>query len=161
MTEIKLEVGIEEETIKKEGDNTMFASMASIAKGWPTPKPPIFENGVGGNAAIEGCAVLQIGEILTRKDGSKWEVSGYGTVLKDAICVIIKPKPKRLSGWVNVYDELDDDGYCIEYTERKEEADDFASEVFEERRKRIACIDLSQFEEGYGLDMQITEEENK
>lgn len=53
-------------------------------------------------------------------------------------------KPKVMSGFVNVYD----DGGPVTFWECRHSADWSASH---NSRNRIACIDLSQFEEGEGL----------
>jgi hypothetical protein len=53
-------------------------------------------------------------------------------------------KPKRMSGFVNVYD----DGGSVTFWEDRHSADWSSSHS---DRNRIACIDLSQFEEGEGL----------
>lgn len=69
-------------------------------------------------------------------------VNGTTGVMDDKFD-IIAPAPHKLSGWVNVYDK----GSMGAILETKMIADgnlDF-------NRKRIACIDLSQFTEGHGL----------
>lgn len=53
--------------------------------------------------------------------------------------MLLCPEPKMLSGFVNVYPGTS------EFHQTRELADEFAV------RTRIACIDLSQFEEGHGL----------
>lgn len=53
-------------------------------------------------------------------------------------------KPKRMSGFVNVYD----DGPPVTFFSNRHVADWTASK---HSRNRIACIDLSQLEEGEGL----------
>jgi hypothetical protein len=53
-------------------------------------------------------------------------------------------KPKRMSGFVNVYD----DGGSVTFWEDRHSADWSSSHS---DRNRIACIDLSQFEGGEGL----------
>jgi hypothetical protein len=49
--------------------------------------------------------------------------------------------PKKLSGFINIYE----DGFCGDVFESKHYAETLTN------KKRIACIDLSQFEEGHGL----------
>lgn len=54
------------------------------------------------------------------------------------------PVKRKLSGFINVY-PCDDDIYGLMYFERREAADSYGG-------PRLACIDLSQFHEGHGLD---------
>jgi hypothetical protein len=59
--------------------------------------------------------------------------------------------PKKLSGFINVY--IDKPNLSIIHTS-KEKADTHGGE------RRIACIDLSQFEEGHGLSVEDLDNAN-
>jgi len=81
------------------------------------------------------CAVVG-GEILSySKDGSYISSNDYSEL--DLFMA-----PEILSGFVNVYDSIDDDLPCHA---TRDDADRLAM------NGRIACIDLSQFPLGYGL----------
>ncbi len=86
---------------------------------------------------------LQPGAILTDKDGREWEVAAKGDSPPENPwqCVIIKPKPKRLTGFVNVYRDSHG-GVCY----RPDGDNQFGM------GEKIARIPLDQFEEGFGLD---------
>lgn len=90
--------------------------------------------------------------------GKEVEVIGLSAVRNDSIITFnhptmgigcgsfnecwVKPiAPKKLSGFVNVYKQ----GACDVIFGTKEAADEHHT------RNRVACIDLSQFDEGYGL----------
>lgn len=91
---------------------------------------------------------LQPGDVLTDKEGREWEVSDLSEDPESIGWLYLKPKPKQLSGFVNVYS----DGWYGQVDKDRDSADKSAKEVWgNTKTKRIACIDLSQFEEGYGL----------
>ena len=72
-----------------------------------------------------------------------WTSIGEGQSTFFGTCHLAPPERPRLSGWVNVYR-----GYTHEGAFVSKEAADRAARGFD----RIACIDLSQFYEGEGLE---------
>ena len=82
-------------------------------------------------------------EIITiDKDGTDWWHFTNGTTdanMNRSDLMLLCPEPKKLSGFLNVYP------HSAEFHETKQLADEFAV------KPRIACVDLSQFEEGHGL----------
>ena len=68
----------------------------------------------------------------------------FNSVTKHSEDLIHKP-PKRLSGFLNVYPRSVAPSYAT-----REDADEYAADT------RLACIDLSDFEEGHGLSQKVT-----
>ena len=60
-------------------------------------------------------------------------------------------KPKRMSGFVNVYRNVNGYLWAGDANPTRKEAEKMVRDVLSDGEVRIACIDLSQFEEGEGL----------
>ena len=60
-------------------------------------------------------------------------------------------KPKRMSGFVNVYRDVHGNWRTGDINLTRKMADTMVYDVLSQGEVRIACIDLSQFEEGEGL----------
>ena len=72
-----------------------------------------------------------------------WLIDGRYHDVKGECAADLFTAPKKLSGFVNIYE----DGMIGNMYSTAKDAHESASD----NRDRIACIDLSQFEEGYGL----------
>lgn len=83
------------------------------------------------------------GDVLTHNEKGEYRLDGVRTVYD---LFMLAPEPKRMSGWVNVYQHNVIGGVIHK---SKEAAD--SQPVFSQL-KRIACIDLSTHFEGEGLE---------
>lgn len=59
---------------------------------------------------------------------------------------LVAMAPQHLSGWINVYE-----GNVLSGIHLSRKGADSAASIYAPAKSRIACIDLSQFEEGHGL----------
>lgn len=129
-------------------DARAHKKMLEETKAWGGPYPRESSPTTEKSSSVESSSnplQLKPGDVLTDKDGREWVVDrpihnvawGEEGWLQS---YALKPKPRRLKGIINVYDN---EGYV--WCERIEVAD------HDDEKYLVARINLDQFEEGEGL----------